>query len=180
MTSTISRFRQRFATVESLTEGILSHEGFITENGHQTTIKYMKIERDEFLFIYGTIIMPQLVRDRDITFEALTPEIMAEYEEEIGHQGRIELLSKVFERLDGKAWADENPQPIFTEQDKIKMIQLMLDEPIEPIIHKVITNGLTDEMVEHNQYHETRRILSDLLQSYQRMIERIIQHRNDE
>ena len=61
----------------------------------------------------------------------------------------------------------------------MNMIQLILDKSIESLIHKAITNGLTDKIVEYNLHNKLVVLLSDLLQSYERIIRRMTQRYSD-
>ena len=95
MNSTIDRFNRTLLTVEDFNALVLTEKRFVTENGHQTEVKYIKVDKEDFLFQYGFRMIPQLADNRRITIESVTPEIMTEYEAEIGQEGRIDLLKYI-------------------------------------------------------------------------------------
>lgn len=170
MKSTISEYGRTLATAEDFLALISPEERFVTENGRQTTVQYVKVDKEEFLFLYGKNLILQLLDNRRTTVKAITPELTTEYEEEIGYERRIELLTKTLMEIDTKVWITEKPQPSLTDQDKINMIYLTLDESIEPLIRKAITDGLIDELVKHNLHDRVKELMSNLLHSYDQMM----------
>ena len=175
MKSTISEYGRTLATAEDFLADISPEERFVTENGHQTTVQYFKVDKEEFLFLYGKNLIVQLLDNRRITIEAVTPELTTEYEEKIGNEGRTQLLTQILTELENKVWVTEKPQPPLTNQDKINMIYLTLDESTNRLIHDAITDGLTEELVRHNLHGRVKRIISDMLHIYNEMMRRLRQ-----